>query len=67
MEKVKANIDTFGEYLFEFTDVGGQRSERKKWMKIVVGMLVYYYIAPFFDLIYHVLSIQTKFRQYYMW
>jgi len=47
MEKVQANIDQFGEYLFEFTDVGGQRSERKKWMKIVVDQIqaVLYVVA----------------------
>ena len=48
MEKVQANIDNFGKYQFEFTDVGGQRSERKKWMKIVVGMFFFYLYLYFF-------------------
>ena len=40
MEAVKANIDTYGEYKFEFTDAGGTRGERKKWMWVVVGIVL---------------------------
>eukprot|EP01084_Bolivina_argentea_P190747 327695_1 len=39
VEKVSAVVENFGEYIFEFTNVGGQRSERKKWMKIVVDQI----------------------------
>ena len=40
MEKMNANIDKYGEYVFEFTDPGGARAERKKWMKIAFGIFL---------------------------
>jgi len=35
IERIRATIEGFGECTFEFTDVGGQRCERKKWMRMV--------------------------------
>ncbi len=32
---ITTDIDTYGEYIFEFTDIGGQKSEIKKWIKFI--------------------------------
>jgi len=34
-ERIKTSLPNHGDFTFEFTDVGGQRSERKKWMKVI--------------------------------
>ena len=43
---MKANIDKFGEYEFEFTEVGGTRNERRKLMKIDAGIF-FFFLFPF--------------------
>eukprot|EP01084_Bolivina_argentea_P282737 484035_1 len=32
---ITADVDTYGEYMFEFTDIGGQKSEITKWIKFI--------------------------------
>jgi len=46
-EKLTSEIEKFGQYYLEFTHVGGQRSERKKWMRIMVDQIdaVLYVVA----------------------
>eukprot|EP01083_Nonionella_stella_P148646 470962_1 len=51
--KIKINIATLGLYTFSFTDVGGQRSERRKWMHCVsedVNAVLYVIAISDYDL-----------------
>eukprot|EP01083_Nonionella_stella_P016527 46141_1 len=51
--KIKINSDSFGDHWFEFTDVGGQRSERSKWMNLIsedIQAIIYILAISDYDL-----------------
>eukprot|EP01083_Nonionella_stella_P148645 470960_1 len=61
--KIKININNLGLYTFAFTDVGGQRSERRKWMHCVsedVNAVLYVVAISDYDL--SMFEDQTKNR-----